>query len=292
MLLGALAPRHRDQPVEVGADHAGLARLLAHALEARELLEGLLLDLVGHVGVLDLGAVLVGDRGVVLAELLADGLHLLAQEVLALLLLGALLDVLADALAHLQLGEALALELDGQLEALGDVDRAQQLDLLLVGEVGGVAGGVGQRAGLCDGAQERGDASVVAAQLEDLLDRGAVLALELTCAFVDGHVVGALVDLDAQLAFGAGDGGADQRAVLAGDGDGAAAAGEADLLGDLGDRADLEELVLVARHENDALVVAHVDGERDAHVGEHDGVVERDQPHAGRGRGGLDGGLV
>ncbi len=106
----------------------------------------------------------------------------------------------------------------------------------------------------------------------------AVLALELARASVDGHLVGALVDLDAQLAVGAGLGGADQGAVQAGERDGAAAAGEAHVLGDLGDRADLEELVLVARHEHDALVVADVDRERDAHVGEHDGVVERDQP--------------
>ncbi len=46
----------------------------------------------------------------VLAELLADRLHLLAQEVLALLLLGARLDVVADAHADLQLGEPLALQ--------------------------------------------------------------------------------------------------------------------------------------------------------------------------------------
>ena len=277
VLVRALAPRHGDQPVQVGADHARLARLLAHALQARELLQSLLVDGLGHLGLLDLRAVLVGDRGVVLAELLADRVHLLAQEVLALLLLGALLDVLADALADLQLGQALALEPDGQLEALGHVERAQQLDLLLVGEVGGVAGRVGQRAGLGDRAQERRDAPVVAAQLEDLLDGRAVLALELARASVDGHLVGALVDLDAQLAAGAGLGGADQRAVLAGEGDRVAAAGQADLLGDLGDRADLEELVLVARHEHDALVIADVDRQRDAHVREHDRVVEWDQ---------------
>ena len=112
---------------------------------------------------------------------------------------------------------------------------------------------------------------------------GAVLALELARAPVDGHLVGALVDLDAQLAVGAGLGGADQRAVLAGEGDRAAAAGQADLLGDLGDRADLEELVLVARDEHDALVVADVDRQRDAHVGEHDGVVQGDKSQRGHG---------
>ena len=46
-----------------------------------------------------------------------------AQEVLALLLLGARLHVVADAAADLQLGQALALELDGALEALGHVER-------------------------------------------------------------------------------------------------------------------------------------------------------------------------
>ncbi len=151
----------------------------------------------------------------------------------------------------------LALQLDGQLQALGHVERAQQLDLLLVGQVGGVAGRVGERAGLGDRAQERGDAPVVAAQLEDLLDGRAVLALELARVLaVHRHLVGTLVDLDAQLAAGAGLGGADQRAVLAGDRDRMAAAGQAQLLGDLGDRADLEELVLVAGHEHDTLVVA------------------------------------
>ena len=109
-VLGALAPRHGDQPVEVGADHLGLAAALAHALEAAELALGLLAHVVGHAGLLDLRAVLVDDRAVVLAELAADRLHLLAQHVLALLLGGALLDVLADAAADLQLGQALALE--------------------------------------------------------------------------------------------------------------------------------------------------------------------------------------
>ena len=105
----------------------------------------LLVRLLGHLGGLDLRAVLLDDRGVVLAELLADRVHLLAQEVVALLLVGALLDVVADPLADLQLREALALELQRQLEAVGDVDRAQQLEPLLVVEVGAVAGGVGER---------------------------------------------------------------------------------------------------------------------------------------------------
>jgi hypothetical protein len=284
VLVGALGPRHRDQPVQVGADHRGLARLLAHPLQAAELLERLLFDFLGHLGGLDLGAVLVGDRALVLAELLADRLHLLAQEVLALLLLGALLDVLADALAHLQLGQRLALQLDRQLQAVGDVERAQQLDLLLVRQIGGVAGGVRQRAGLDDRAQERGDATVVATQLQDLLDHGAVFALQRAGAPVGGHLVGALVDFHAQLAGGPGLGGADQCTVLAGERHRASAAGEAQAVVDLGDRADLQELVLVARHEHHALVVLDLHRERDAHVGEDDRVVHRDQPQQGLAR--------
>jgi len=44
----------------------------------------------------------------------------LTQDVFALLLLGARLDVLADALAHLQLGEPFALQAHGELEPLDD----------------------------------------------------------------------------------------------------------------------------------------------------------------------------
>src|SRR5829696_6246150 len=164
-LRGLPAPRHRDQPVEVGADHRRLARLLAHPLEPPQLLLGLLAHGVGHAGLGDLRAVLLGDGRVVLAELPADGLHLLAQEPLALLLLGAGLDVVADAPTDLQLREPLALELERLREPLGHVERLEQLDLLDEGEVGGVAGRVGERAGFGDRAHECGDPAIVAAQL-------------------------------------------------------------------------------------------------------------------------------
>ncbi len=226
LLIGALAPRHRDQPVQVGADHARLAGLLACALQARELLQRLLLDRLWHLCGLDLGAVLLHDRALVLAQLLADRLHLLAQEVVALLLIGALLHILADALSDLQLGQALALQLDRQLQPVGDVERPKQLDLLLVAEVGGVAGRVGQRAGLDDRAQEGRDPAIVAAQLEDLLDDRAVLPFKLARAAVHRRAVGLLCDLDAQLALRACLGSADQGTRDARDRDGTAAAGQ------------------------------------------------------------------
>ena len=68
---GALAPRDRKEPLQVGPDHRSLARL-AHPLEATELALGLLANVVGHVGLLDLAAILVHRGAIVLAELLAD----------------------------------------------------------------------------------------------------------------------------------------------------------------------------------------------------------------------------
>ncbi len=143
--------------------------------------------------------VLLDDGGVVLAELLPDRIHLTPQDVLALLLRSALLDVVADAAPDLHLCEAFTLELDRQREALLDVQRLEQLDLLLEREVGRIADGVGERSRLADRADEGRDPAVVAAQLEDLLDDGAVLALELARARVSVVAVRALVDLDAQL---------------------------------------------------------------------------------------------
>ena len=58
-------------------------------------------------------------------------------------------------------------------------------------------------------------AAVVAAQLEDLLDHGAVLALQVAGLAVDGDRVGTLLDLDEQPAVGQRLGGAGDAAVEA-----------------------------------------------------------------------------
>ena len=234
------------------------------------------LDVLGHAGVGDLLAVVLGDRGLVLAELLADGVHLLAQEVVALLLLGAVLDVLADALAHLQLGQPLALELQRQRQALHDVERLEQLELLRAVQVGRVAGRVGQRARLGDRADEGADAAVVAAQLEDLLDHGAVLALEVGGQLLRRRDVGVLVHLDAQhavlVAVGAAGDAAVQRVERhhVGAADGVA-------LGHLGDDADPGVADPAARDQQHPAVVAGDGRNRDGHAGEHHGIVERNQ---------------
>ena len=131
-------------------------------------------------------------------------------------------------------------------------------------------------------ADELVDPRVGVAQVEDLLDDGAVLALELGGLDARGLFVGPLLDLDAQPSVGAGVGGAGDAAVQAGEGDRAAAAGEAHALGDLGDGPDARVLALVHRHEEHALVVADVDGQRHRHVREDDAVLERDQQQIGQ----------
>jgi hypothetical protein len=108
-LIRPLRPRHGEQPLDVRADHRRLRGGLAHPLEPSELALGLVPHLVGHARLLDLAAEVLGDGGVVLPELLADRVELAPEDVLALLLLRAGLDVLADAAANLELGQALAL---------------------------------------------------------------------------------------------------------------------------------------------------------------------------------------
>ena len=96
-VVGPLVPRQRDEPVEIGPRHRVLGRGNRHLRQAIELAKRLFFHLLGHAGGLDLFGELLDLLGLVvaLAELLLDGLHLFAQEVLAL--------VLADLRLHLRL---------------------------------------------------------------------------------------------------------------------------------------------------------------------------------------------
>ena len=276
-LLRRLAPRHGEEPVEVRADHLRLGALLAHALEARELSLSLLANVLGQVELLELLPVLLDHGSVVVAELLADRVHLAPQDVLALLLLRAFLDVLADALPHLQGGEHFALQLGRELQPLAQVQRLEQAELLLERDVGRVADRVRKRSGIADRAQEGRDAAVVAAVVEDLLDDRAVLGPELAELRVPLLGVGVVLDLDAQLAARVALGRAQDAAMEAVQHDRAAAAGQPDRLDDLGNGADGRVLVLVVRDEEDVLLVSGVHRQRDGHVREDDGVLQRDQ---------------
>ena len=148
VVLGADVPRHVEEPVEVRADPALLGRLLGCPLKPRELALRLRTDVLRHVRLGDPLAVLLDDVLLgALAELLADRVHLLAQDVVALLLVEALLDLLADLLLHTDLGERFLGPLQHTVQAPLHVERLQDLDLLFDRQVGRVAGHVGEPAG-------------------------------------------------------------------------------------------------------------------------------------------------
>ena len=145
-LLRPFRPRHGEQPVEIGPDHGRLGVRVAHPLESRELTFGLLLHRLGHRGGRNLLPIFLGDRPFVFAELLANRVHLPAQKILALLFLRAGLHVVANALPDVQLGQPLLLELQGKRQPLDDVERFEQLQLLVEVQIRRVAGRIRQGA--------------------------------------------------------------------------------------------------------------------------------------------------
>ena len=279
LLFRALAPRHGNQPVEVAADHRALAGLFALAFEPPQLLLGLFPDRFRHAGLGDLLLVLLDQAGVVVTEFLADRLHLLAQEVLALLLLGAGLDVVADLAADLKLGQTLALELDRFLEAGGHVEGVEQFELLVEAEVGAEPGGVGQLARLGHVAQEVDDPAVGVPQFEDLLDDRPVLANQFLRVVVLGVAVVDFLNLDPErigIEFvRVGDSGeAAPQADHGGDG---LAPGRVAPLDHVGDHADPGELALAAGQQEDLFLVTDVDRKRRRDRGENHCFIEWNQ---------------
>ena len=72
-------------------------------------------------------------------------------------------------------------------------------------------------------------------------------------------------------------GGAGDATVQALEGDGTAAAGQPDAVGDLRDRADVGKFLFVSGDEEHLLLLAGVDREREGHAREGHDVVEWDQ---------------
>jgi hypothetical protein len=182
--LGALAPGQAHEHIDVVAHHRRFGRHGRHELEFLELGFGLLAGLLGHLGELDLFLDLL-DVGAVLAfaQLLLDGLDLLVQVEIALVLLHLALDAAADFLVNVQ-------DVDFALELLEQVFQAGlhigqvQHDLLVVQlerQVGG--NGVGQPTRIVDagdGGQDLGRNLLVQLDvLVKLLHHGAAQGLDL-----------------------------------------------------------------------------------------------------------------
>ena len=204
------APRQLEHGVEPGPDPRGLGALVAGALELVDLAQQRLAHGVGHVGGLDPAAVVVGPVGLALAELLADRGELLAQQELALALLHALADVLADLVGELDLGEVLAGPPDQRLEPRLHVGGLEQLALAVDREVRRVAGGVGDR-GRVGHLVDRVDDLPGLAPLEHGDDQPLVLLGQLAGAV--GDVLVDRLDLDPQRRAGPGHAGADPAAA-------------------------------------------------------------------------------
>ncbi len=140
--LRLLAPRDRQQPVEVVAHHRRFRRHRRHLAQLLELVGGLVAGLLRELGLLDL----VLDLGelvaaFLVAELLLDRLHLLVEVVLALGLLHLALDPRADALLDLQDRDFAVHQAQHMLEPPGDGGRLQ--DRLLVRDLDREMGGDG-----------------------------------------------------------------------------------------------------------------------------------------------------
>ena len=134
VVLARLRPRQRGEPFQVGADHPVLGRLRRQVLEARELALGLLPGLVGELRLLELAAQLLSLDLllVVLAELVLDGLQLLAQEPFALALVHLRLHLGLDARPDLHQFELAGQDLREHAQPLGHVALLEQ-GLLLLG---------------------------------------------------------------------------------------------------------------------------------------------------------------
>ncbi len=106
------------------------------------------LHAVGRAELVELRAVLADDVVVALAELLADRVELLAEQELALLLVHAFADVVADRLGDLQLGEVVARPRRGRSSTRSDhVDGLEHDRSVVVVELGPQRHRVGQRPG-------------------------------------------------------------------------------------------------------------------------------------------------
>ena len=149
--------------------------MLPHVLEPVDLLVDRVGRLLGQGELGDLGAVLPDDVVVALAQLLADRSQLLAQEVLALLLVDPFGDIGADLCGDLQFGEVILRPCGDHVDAIADVERGQHRDVLIEIGLTPCRDRIRQLAGLGDGPQDLRQPAT-AAELGDLLQHDSHLA--------------------------------------------------------------------------------------------------------------------
>ena len=163
------------QPVEIVARDGRLGRHRRHRLEALQLLDGLLLDLLGHPRLFDLLLELVDLVAllVLAAQFLLDRLHLLVEVVLLLRLLHLLLDARLDGAIDLEFVDLDLEHVGDAVQALEGRDDLEQV-LLLVDADEQVRGNrVGELAGIVHAhGGDHGVVVQVVRQLHVLLEQG------------------------------------------------------------------------------------------------------------------------
>ena len=130
-LAALLVPRHRDQPVEIVARDRRFGRHRRHRLEALQLLDGLLLDVLRHLRGFDLLLQIVDLVAlfVLAAQFLLDRLHLLVEVVLLLRLLHLLLDARLDPAVHLELVD---FDFENAGDAVQPLERGDDFEQVLL----------------------------------------------------------------------------------------------------------------------------------------------------------------
>ena len=254
VVIGGGAPRQTQHAVEPVADPRVLGALGAGPLHPVDLLVDRGPDAVGQRHLGRLGAVLGRGIVVALAQLLADGGELLAQQILALLLLDALGDLVADLLVDLQLGQGLLGPLEHELDTDADLGGLEDGQLVIGGGVRPRRGGVRERAGVGDGAQDLGQAARPP-DVGDLLQHDA----QLPAHGLDPGRGARLLDrlgLDPQPGALGDDTGTEAGPLYAAHDGSQATAGQLAGVLDLGDDAHTGGAALDLGHEEHAMVVA------------------------------------
>ena len=122
-----VSPRQVEDRVEPGPNVAGFGALVAGPLELADFAQRRLANVVGQMGLFDSGAVVLGAVRLILAELLADGVELLAKQELALALLHALPNVVGNLVVDFGFGDVVLRPLDQRAQPGGDIRGLQQV---------------------------------------------------------------------------------------------------------------------------------------------------------------------
>ena len=128
--LGALLPRHGQQPVEIVARNRGLGRHGRHGFQFLQFLQGLVFDFFRHAGGFDLLLQFVEFALFAAAQFFLDGLDLLVEVILFLRLLHLALHARLDGAVDVQLFDFDVEHVGDAGQALGGIENLQQFLLL------------------------------------------------------------------------------------------------------------------------------------------------------------------